>query len=191
VLHLTIQQLLARAPQARVAISNRVYFAAGRRLGTLEGVSLLGRTHGRPDARAGLSNVFVATLGSEDKRRPRMDLGLGVWSNASRRYYPRDRIREKGDAVIDSIDGRPLLVYLDPVTSTPAALFVNSTRARMDGNVVRLDDGWTVREGVVYDSRGQSVASDRPLQVFTRWYGFALTFPGTSLFGESPQGSSS
>lgn len=185
VLHLTIQQLLARAPQARVAISNRVYFAGGRRHGTLEGISLLGRAHARPDGRTGLSPVFAATIGSEDTRRPRMDLGLGIWSEASRRYYPRDRIREKGDAVIDRLDGRTLLVYLDPVTSTPAALFVNATRARMDGKVVRLDDGWTVRDGVVYDSRGQSVSPDRPLQLFTRWYGFALTFPGTSVFGES------
>jgi hypothetical protein len=184
VLHLTIQQLLARAPQARVAISNRVYFAAGRRHGTLEGISVLGRAHARPDPRSGLSHVFAATLGSEDTRRPRMDLGLGIWSEASRRYYPRDRIREKGEALIDRIDGRTLLVYLDPITSTPVALFVNATRARMDGALVRLDDGSTVRDGVVYDSRGQGVASDRPLQVFTRWYGFALTFPGTSIFGE-------
>jgi hypothetical protein len=78
-----------------------------------------------------------------------------------------------------------VLVYLDPVTSTPAALFVSATQARMDGEVVRLDDGSTVRDGVVYDRGGQRVSPDRPLQIFTRWYGFALTFPGTSIFEES------
>ena len=24
---------------------------------------------------------------------------------------------------------------------------------------------------------------DRPLQLFSRWYGFALTFPGTTIYG--------
>jgi len=185
VLHLTVRQLLARAPDARIAISNRIYFAGGRRHGTLEGISLLGRVHSRPNDREGLSKAFVATLGTEDTRRPRMDLGLGVWSETSSRYYPRDRIRKEGDALIDRMDGRALLVYLDPITSTPGAIFVNATRALMDGEIVRLDDGSTVRDSVVYDSHGQRVASDRPLQVFTRWYGFALTLPGTSIFGES------
>jgi hypothetical protein len=184
VLHLTVEQLLARAPDARIAISNRGYFAGGRRQGTVEGGSLLGQVY-RPEGRSGLSDVFIATLGTEDTRRPRMDLGLGLWSETGSRYYPRDRIREEGGAVIDRMDGRTVLVYLDPVTSTPAALFVGATRAQIDGDVVRLDDGSVVRDSVVYDSRGQRVAPDRPLQIFTRWYGFALTFPGTSVFGES------
>lgn len=185
VLHLTVQQLLARAPDARIAISDRIYFAGGRRHGTVEGISLLGRVHSRPNDREGMSKAFVATLGAEDTRRPRMELGLGVWSDTSSRYYPRDRIREEGDVLIDQLDGRTLLVYLDPLTSTPSAIFVNATRAQMDGRIVRLDDGSIVRDGVVYDRRGRPVAPDRPIQVFTRWYGFALTLPGTSIFGEA------
>jgi hypothetical protein len=180
VLQVTVKQLLASAPDARIAISNRVYFAGGKRHGTLEGISLLRRRHGRPDPRSGLSNVFIATLGTEDTRRPRMDLGLGIWWEGGSRYYPRDVIRQQGDALLDSLDGRTLLVYIDPSTSTPAAMFVNSTRARLDGSKVELDAG-TVRDGVLLDPRGRSVEVERPLQVFTRWYGFALTFPGTSV----------
>ena len=51
VLHATVKQLVASAPNARIAISDRVYFASGKRLGTVEGISLLGRKHARPDAR--------------------------------------------------------------------------------------------------------------------------------------------
>jgi len=185
VLHLTVQQLLARAPDARIAISNRYYFAGGRRHGSVEGISLLNRVHTRANNSARLSNGFAATLGAEDKRRPRMDLGLGIWSATSSRYYPRDRIHEEGDVLIDRMDGQTVLVYLDPVTSTPAALFINATHAQMDDEVVRLDDGSTVRDSVLYNSHGQQVEANRPLQVFTRWYGFALTFPGTSVFGDS------
>jgi hypothetical protein len=181
VLHGTVKQLLASDADARVAISDRIYFAGGKRHGTREGISLLGRRHERPNARTGLSEVFVATLGAEDTRRPRMDLGLGIWWEGGSRYYPRDVIRQHGDAVIDRLNGRTVIVYIDPSTSTPAAMFVDSTRARVDGSRVKLDAG-TVRDGVLLDSRGHAVAVERPQQVFTRWYGFALTFPATSIY---------
>jgi hypothetical protein len=181
VLHATVKQLVVSAPDARIAISDRVYFAAGKRLGTVEGISLLGRKHGRPDARTPLTDVFVATLGAEDARRPRMDLGLGIWWDGGSRYYSRDLIRQHGNALIDRVNGRPLLVYIDPDTSIPAAIFVNSTRAVIDGTRIRLDDG-TVRDGALLDHRGRRIAAERPQQVFTRWYGFALTFPETSVY---------
>ena len=181
VLHTTVKQLLAAAPDTRIAISDRAYFAGGKKYGTVEGISLLGRSHGRPDPRVGLSDVFVATLGREDARRPRMELGLGIWWDGGSRYYPRDLIRQQGNALIDRVDGRTVLVYVDPKTSIPSAMFVSSTRARVDGSSVRLDEG-TVRDGVLLDSRGRRVEAERPLQVFTRWYGFALTFPGTSVY---------
>jgi hypothetical protein len=63
-------------------------------------------------------------------------------------------------------------------------MFVDSTRARLDGSTIRLDNGVTLRDGVLKDARGQRLPIERPLQVFTRWYGFALTFPGTEIFGE-------
>lgn len=181
VLHTTVKQLIASAPEARIAISDRVYFVGGKRHGTVEGLALLGRRHRRPDTRSALSDIFAATLGAEDARRPRMDLGLGIWWEGGSRYYPRDLIREQGDALIDRVNGRTLLVYIDPSTSIPAAIFVTSTRARRDGSRVRLDDG-AVSNGVLVDARGRRVATERPLQVFTRWYGFALTFPGTAVY---------
>jgi hypothetical protein len=181
VLHATVRQLVASAPDARIAISDRVYYAGGKRHGTVEGISLLGRRHGRPDASTVLTDVFAATLSTEDARRPRMDLGLGIWWGGGSRYYPRDLIRQEGNALIDRVNGRRLLVYIDPDTSTPAAIFVNSTRAVLDGARIRLDNG-TVRDGALLDSRGKRLAAERPQQVFTRWYGFALTFPGTSVY---------
>ena len=182
VLHMTVKQLLASEPDARIAISDRVYFAGDKRHGTVEGIALLGRRHGRPDDRTALSDIFIATLGAEDKRRPRMDLGLGVWWDGGSRYYPRELLRQRGGALIDRVNGRPLLVYIDPGTSTPAAMFVNATRAQVDGSVVKLDRGLSVRDGVLLNSQGRRSAAERPQQVFTRWYGFALTFPGASVY---------
>ena len=128
--------------------------------------------------------MFAHTLGKEDARRPRMELGLGVWTARTRRYYPIGRIRERGEAFVDELDGRKLLVYIDPETNTPAALFADAGGAAIDDRGVRLDSGAAVRSGVMYDAAGGRVAVERPQQIFTRWYGFALTFPGPEVFGE-------
>lgn len=183
VLQMTVKQALARHPQARVAISDRVYFAGGRRRGSVEGLALLGRAHGRPADRSGLSDVFAATLGQEDARLPRMELGLGIWSDAGSRYYPREAIRRNGGALIDRVNGRSLLIYVDPATSTPSAIFVNATSARVEGSTIRLDQGQIVRDAMVFDAKGRRMPAERPLQVFSRWYGFALTFPAASIYG--------
>jgi hypothetical protein len=119
VLHTTVGQL-ASTPGARVAISDRAYFAGGRKFGTREGIALLNRTHRRPDDRAALSDIFVATIAREDTRRPRMELGIGIWWEGGSRFYPRDLIREAGNALLDRVNGQTLLVYVDPATAIRA-----------------------------------------------------------------------
>ena len=128
--------------------------------------------------------MFIETLGKEDTRRPRMDMGLGIWTSSTRRYYPMELIRKRGEAFIDDVDGRKLLVYIDPDTYTPSALFVDAISAWLDGKEVRLDNGRVVRSGVLFRQGGKRLALDQPQQVFTRWYGFSLTFPGTEVFGQ-------
>jgi hypothetical protein len=130
-----------------------------------------------------MNDRFAGTLGTEDQRRPRMELGLGVWTNNVRRYYPTTRIREQGRAFIDRLDGRTVLIYIDPETNTPVALYVKAAGAKMQEKDVVLDDGSSVRAGVLLDRRGKRQAMDRPLQMFTRWYGWSLTFPGGEIFG--------
>lgn len=190
VLQVTVKQALTLEPDMRVAISDRGYFVNGRQMGTAPTFGG-GRGRGpqpggghRLGADATLSDMFTTTLGREDARRPRMDLGLGVWTEKTRRYYPMDRIRERGEAFIDRIDGRAVLVYVDPDTFTPAAVFVNAATARVQDHEVRLDNGQVVRSGLLVDAQGRRQSADRPQQVFTRWYGFALTFPGTEVFGQ-------
>ena len=163
-LQMNVAGALALDPNTHIAISNRRYAVGDRLLGTEFGLAggenrMPGMFPAEPDPAAGpsadmmLLPPFVPTLGTEDRRRPRMDLGLGVWTETTYRYYPMERIRERGDALIDELDGRKIAVFIDPDTYTPAALFLNSTR-------------------------------ERPQQLFTRWYGFALTFPGVEVFGE-------
>lgn len=198
-LQMNVKQALAMDPKIQVAISDRIYFAGGRQFGTASGFGRGRGPSGGPgpggktgpvrslgpeNPNAQLSDMFVATLGKEDLRRPRMDMGLGVWTGATRRYYPMERIRERGRAFVDQLDGRRVLIYVDPETNTPAAVFVNASSAKMQDNGVHLDNGRIVRDGVLFDRGGKRQVAERPQQVFTRWYGFALTFPACEVFGE-------
>jgi len=107
-----------------------------------------------------------------------------VWTATTRRYYPVARIREHSAAFLDRLDGRAVLIYIDPESNTPAALFVKSASAKMQEKDVLLDNGSVVRSGALLDRGGKRLAMDRPQQIFTRWYGFALTFPGGEVFGQ-------
>jgi hypothetical protein len=182
-LQINVKQALAIDSKIQIAISDRIYFAGGRKFGS-GGLPLGGSRQNGPNPDVEMGARFVPTLGKEDPRRPRMELGLGVWTSATHRYYPMERIRERGRALIDQLDRRKVLIYIDSETNTPAALFVNASSAKIDGNEVRLDSGAVVRDGVLLDRGGKRQTAERPQQVFSRWYGFALTFPGCEVFGE-------
>jgi hypothetical protein len=130
-----------------------------------------------------LSAMFIETLGDEDTRRPRMDMGLGIFTAETRRYYPMEDIREAG-AIIDELDGQGILVFIDTQSMTPAAMFVEAESATVAEREVHLDTGEVVRSGVLYDSKGVRIDAERPQQLFTRWYGYALTFPGAEIYGQ-------
>ena len=183
--HMNVRQALTVDANMPIAISDRQYFVGDKLFGTAPGF-LGGRGAERwapehPNAQ--IVPTFVPTLGREDARRPRMDIGLGVWTSATRRYYPMELLRERGP-FIDQIDGRSMLIYIEPETSVPSAMFVSARNARMDGRDVRLDDGSIVRMGVLLDRGGKRQTAERPQQLFTRWYGFSLTFPGSEIAGQ-------
>ena len=161
-------QALVLDPNMRVAISSRPFSGGGTRVGA--------------DAR--LNNKFVGSLGTEDTRRPRMELGLGLSSGGTNRFYPMAATQERG-AFFDVFDNRKVLIYMDPDTFTPAALFVDAAGVKVDGKDIRLADGRAIRTGLLIGRDGKPQAVDRPLQNFTRWYGFAMTFPGSDVFGAS------
>lgn len=192
-LQMNVKQALEMDPKMQVAISDRLYLAGGKQFGSASG---FGRGRGLGPARGTgprpapgnpnvqLSEMFIQTLGKEDSRRPRMDMGLGIWTSATSRYYPMEVIRQRGEALIDEIDGRKVLIYIEPETSAPAAMFVDANSARVEGTDVHLDNGAVVRSGVLLDCRGMRQNVERPQQIFTRWYGFALTFPGCEVFSK-------
>lgn len=173
ILQMTVEESLEYDASMRVAISDRPF--TGR-----SGVPGQGTLS--DDAR--LMPMFIETLGAEDTRRPRMDMGLGIWTPETRRYYPMEEIRARDGAFIDELDGRSVLIYIESRSATPTAMFVDAAGASVDGNEISLDSGAVIRSGVLLDAAGNRLEGERPQQIFTRWYGYALTFPGSEVFGQ-------
>lgn len=169
-LHMSVEQALAVYPDLRVAISDRPIRGEQSRFWPLAKQIPV------------LSQRFRSTMAGEDVRRSTMDVGLGVWTDEAARYYPLEFVAAAGDVVIDELAGRRLLIYLDPTGHALAALYTNATEAHWDGKTLRLDTGASIRSGVLLGPDEGRVPMERPLQLFTRWYGFALTFPDTGIY---------
>ncbi len=171
----TVAQVLEQDSGALVALSDQ----AMRSDEQMALGGLLSRIGGR------LGAMFRSTVKEEDDRRPTMDLGMGIWDGEEARYYPYDRITSSGNAVVDEFRGRRLVVYLDPSAFALAAAYVDTDGVTWEDKVLRFSDGTYVEGGVFHDASGERAQIERPRQIFTRWYGFSLTFPETEVYGDS------
>jgi Protein of unknown function (DUF3179) len=124
------------------------------------------------------------SLDWEDRRLPRLEMGLGVWTRRNARYYLFRTLHTQNNVIFDQLEGRRLLVYNDPDTLTPAALFTDATSAIWHTDGLQLDNGQQIQAGGLYKG-GEAQPIERPLQLFQRWYGFSLIFPGCEIYRPS------
>ena len=173
-LQMNVKQALEEDPKTEIAISDRVYFAGGKQFGTAGGIGPGrggGQGRGGPNPDAVMTDRFRGTLGKEDQRHPRMELGLGVWTAAARRYYPVARIREHGGAFIDRLDGRAVLIYIDQesngrngnnnrnrISQLADATTTHTHRARRGGGP-QTDQRWTPQLGIIPLSKSKPLLS--------------------------------
>lgn len=167
-LHSTVEETLAQYPDIHIAISER---------------EMRDEWSPRTQRRGRLSEFFVQTLGLEDNRVERMDVGLGVWADETHRYYSMERIVEEASVVLDELDGRRILIFVSPKSNAPVAVYTDATSFEVRAGEIHLDTGEVVRDGILYRADGERAAVDRPLQTFTRWYGFAMTFSDAEVYG--------
>ncbi len=179
-LHTTVAQVLAEDPGTLVAISDHPRAVQrSQQGGTLSG--LLSRIRNLP-------GMFTGTIRKEDDRRETMEIGIGIWSDSGARYYSMEVIEANDKALFDTFAGRRVLLYFDPAARALMAQFTEAESARWDGDVLRFSNGDRIENGVRFAEDGSRAAVERPLQVFTRWYGFSLTFPETEVYQEgSPE----
>ena len=89
---------------------------------------------------------FRKTMALIDGRLPEMEIGLGVVTDQTQRFYPLPTISAPLD---DTLDGRAIHLAIG-IDSIPTAI-------------------WSDDE-------------TRPTQLFSRWYGFSLTYPKCEVY---------
>jgi len=189
VLHSTAGQVLAQDPATLIAISEHPRVALSEPLGGA-GVRSLGRRAGTWLSRLtnlgerGLGGQFLGTIREEDDRRPTMELGIGIWNGPKARYYAMPTVEEQDRAILDTFEGRSVLVYYDPTSYALVAHYTTADGVWWEDDVLRLSTGDKIENGLLFNSDGAQIETEAPLQVFTRWYGFSLTFPETEVYGE-------
>jgi len=164
----TVAQALAAYPDLAVAISDRP-IERENRWAPLGRVPVIG-------------DAFRRTMSPEDTRLPTMEIGIGVWgADSTAQFYPMRAVSEAGDIVIGTFAGRRIAVYFDPGARAMAVLYTRARSAEWVEGTLRFSTGEVVRNGVLFDAGGRRIPLERPLQQFTRWYGWALTFPKTTV----------
>jgi hypothetical protein len=85
---------------------------------------------------------FRKTMGDVDARFPEMESGLGIVTENVQRFYPIEKIKEAGGIIRDEMNGREILLSIESDDHIPHAVYTDSND------------------------------EEKPMQLFTRWYGF-------------------
>jgi uncharacterized protein DUF3179 len=166
------QALLARA-QNNFGTSMRIWFMT-------HGLGFVRKLFGDS-----LPPHFVNTLDTnEDNRRERMDMGLGLWTDATHRYYPLETIQEQPNGFFDKVDGEQLFVYYNDEAKAPDAFYSSATQVEKVGASLCFDNGEQLKDGQLLNAQGEVQTVKRPQQIFARWYGFSYTFPNPEIYAD-------
>lgn len=128
-----------------------------------------------------LSPRALSTLKLSDDRLPRFDMGLGIWTPITQRFYPYRKIILE-NAILDRVDGRNMLIYTSPIGVAPEAIYTTASSYEWMRDILKLDNGQVIRDGVLYDADGSVVIAERPQQLFQRWYSFTLLFANCEIY---------
>jgi hypothetical protein len=126
-----------------------------------------------------ISSKTATTFLNTDPRLPRLELGIGVWTDDLQRFYPMTSLYARNNVLLDRFGTQNLLVYVDPTSDLPGATFTTATSGKWIGDTLLLNNGDQLKRGVI---SGKTPIT-RPFQLFQRWYSFVTLFPHGSVFG--------
>jgi len=125
------------------------------------------------------------TIKPTDSRLPSHDMGIGIWTNHTVRYYSIMTLyMEQHGAIIDDIDGRKVVIVLDDEIGLPLAFYYDATKLEKSFGKLLLNDTAYYEKGVVYENK-KRVRIERPNQNTIRWHGFSSLFPNSEIYGQS------
>jgi hypothetical protein len=125
---------------------------------------------------------LVRSLRHEDTRLPRHEMGLGIWTETSRRFYPIRLLYKQQNLFFDEFEGRRILVYSDPHVGLPMALYSEANHAEWHGDEIHLSGNQELKKATLYQD-GKAVNIERPRQNAIRWHGFSAVFPDCEVYG--------
>ena len=120
--------------------------------------------------------TILSTIAEEDKRRPRFELGLGMWDDHTSAFLPLTTVHVHDHVVRTKLGNRAVIVYQQPEALSPVAVYLESETAVWEGDRLRLDKGGYIQDDIYHTPDGIQPI-ERPNQLLMRWFGFALTFP--------------
>ena len=174
--HMKAEQAARVFPEAEIAISQPNFI---RRLI----LNILNRT---ALSKRGLipPHIFPRTFDEDDTRRERLDRGIGIWWGDKGYYCSMEYLAANDNAIITTVNRLKMIIFVDPVAKMPHAIYTEANSFEWKGNAIYLNTREIIRDGQVYHSDGNMVDSPRPMQMFTRWYGFSFTFPNCVIIGK-------
>ena len=180
-LNATVKEALLKSADLEVAVSDMSVYAKNPFYQLT--VSTLPSYLPDPNKKdqANLGKQFLRTIAKEDTRLPNMTLGLGVWNDKEYKFYPSKAI-DSANVILEDFGGKRLLVYINEASSVPFAFYTDARIFTVKGTEIHLDNGFVITEKGIANKRGKIINPEKPLQMFSRWYGFALTFPSTKIY---------
>jgi hypothetical protein len=130
----------------------------------------------------GIDEELLATGTASDTRLPRYDMGLGLWTGNTARYYPISKLYEHQSVIVDRVEDRTVIVILDEKVGLPMAFYYQTERAEVHGDTVVFGSNTFYQKGVLLVD-GQRIKPERPPQAAIRWYGFSSIFPNCDIYG--------
>lgn len=171
--YLKVSQVLEMDPDAQVAT---------RKFSWLDRFSDATGNQPMLGAKGFIPPPFRMSMTKSDERLPELDLGLGVWIGKAARYYSMKTIREKNNVIVDRLGNEQLIVYIDPISKTPAAHLTRSPFKEWEDNALVLESGERIIHGHVLGTDGNKQPISRPSQQFARWYSFSYLHPMCDIY---------
>ncbi len=181
ILHSTVEQALTAYPEIKYANNDN---SASKDNPFYKANDYIVDSHNPANSSVNVLDIqFAKTIPKEDTRRGTMDIGLGVWFDDKAKFYPQEEVQKNG-FLFDEIKDKRIVVYKDPVTFTLRAIYTNAEDAFFNGKDLVLSNEQIIRNNFIY-SNGKKTHAEMPMQIFTRWYGFSLSFPGCDIYETS------
>lgn len=128
-----------------------------------------------------MDEELLSTGATSDSRLPRYDMGLGLWTAKTARYYPISRLYEHQGVIVDRVDGRTVVILLDEKVGLSFAFYHETDGAEVEGTSVILGEHAFYQNGILLVD-GKPVKPERPNQAVIRWYGFSSIFRNCEIY---------